>query len=217
MEHLSDEVKSSALERITGTLRGEIGESRFSHTLEVKDEITRMGKIYLPDKVFELQIGALLHDITKEYSVKKQLQLCEKYGIMLHNSEKKAPAVIHSRTGAYVAYEKFPDLVTPEIAGAIYKHTLASENMSLFDKLLFVSDFTERTRTNEFCILVRDKFWQNIDKCESEKSRLRLLDEVILFSLDSTISKLLKSGSLISPDTVKARNAILEGFSSSFE
>ena len=217
MEYLSDEIKNSVLKQICEFLKGEMSENRFSHTLGVKDEIVRMGKIYLQDEIFELQIAALLHDITKEYSVKKQLQLCEKYGIMLDNGVLQSPQVIHSLTGAYAAYEKFPDLVTPKIAGAIYKHTLASEDMSLFDKLLFVSDFTERGRTNEFCVNVRNKFWQNIDKLTSYEDKLRLLDEVILYSLDSTISKLLKSNSPISLRTVKARNKILETFSSKAE
>lgn len=217
MEHLSDEMKSSVLKRITEFLKGEMSENRFFHTLGVKDEITRMGEIYLQDEIFELQIAALLHDITKEYSVKKQLQLCERYGIILDNGDLRSPQVIHSLTGAYVAYEKFPELVTPKIAGAIYKHTLASEDMSLFDKLLFVSDFTESGRTNDFCVNVRNKFWQNISKCASYEEKVHLLDEIILFSLDSTISKLLKSNSLISLRTVKARNKILETFSSDTE
>ena len=183
MEHLSDKIKESVLERITGFLKENVSESRFSHILGVKEEITRMGEIYLPSEIFELQIAALLHDITKEYSVKKQLQLCEKYGIMLEESDKKAPQVIHSRTGAYVAYEAFPDIVTHKIAGAIYKHTLASENMSLFDKLLFVADFTECGRTNEFCVKVRDRFWQGMKKCADQKSKLRLLTWKMIWSL----------------------------------
>ncbi len=208
MEYLFDREREENLKSIEEFLKRELSERRFLHTLGVKEEISKMGEIFLPNEIYELQIAALLHDVTKEYPKKKQLQLCEKFGIILDTADLSAEAVIHSRTGAYFAYEKFPELVSEKIAAAIYKHTLASECMSTFDKLLFLSDITEKNRTYKFCVSIRDEFWSGINgatPCEA----MAVLDKVIFKVLSQTIINLVQDGKIISKDTILARNSFL--------
>ena len=208
MEYLFGKEKEENLKSVEEFLKQQLSESRFVHTLGVKEEISRMGEIFLPNEIYELQIAALLHDVTKQYPHKKQLQLCEKFGIILNTADISAKAVIHSRTGAYFAYEKFPLLVSEKISSAIYKHTLASENMSTFDKLLFLSDITEKNRTYKFSVSVRDEFWSEVNgktPCEA----MTVLDKIILKVLDRTIENLVQDGKIISMDTILARNAFL--------
>jgi nicotinate-nucleotide adenylyltransferase len=208
MEFISRKITEEDLKRIEALVRCEMSEKRFLHTLGVKKEIAIMGELFLPDRIKELEVAALLHDITKEYSFEKQLQLCEKFGIILDNVAREALGVLHSKTGAHVAREKFPELISEEIFNAIYRHTLGDANMSLFDKLLFLADFTEEGRTNSFCLELRAIFWDNFDAL-SEEERLKRVDEALLFSFDSTIERLREAGKPISKETISARNSLL--------
>ncbi len=208
MEFISRKITDADLSKIEAAVKCEMSEKRFMHTLGVKKEIARMGDIFLPDETRELQAAALLHDITKEYSFEKQLQLCEKFGIILDNVDLQALGVLHSKTGAYVAREKFPELVSDAIFNAVYRHTLGAENMSLFDKLLYLSDFTEEGRENSFCLELRSIFWNDFDKLTKEE-QIKRIDDALLFSFDSTISRLEKSGRPISKETISARASLL--------
>jgi nicotinate-nucleotide adenylyltransferase len=208
MEFISRKITEEDLKRIEALLRSEMSEKRFLHTLGVKKEIAIMGELFLPDRIKELEAAALLHDITKEYSFEKQLQLCEKFGIILDNVAREALGVLHSKTGAYVAKEKFPELISEDIFNAIYRHTLGDANMSLFEKLLFLADFTEEGRTNSFCLELRAVFWDNFDAL-SEEECLKRVDEALLFSFDSTIERLREAGKPISKETISARNSLL--------
>lgn len=208
MEFVSKNITEEDLQKIENTVKCEMGEERFLHTLGVVREITRMGEIFLPDDIAELKAAALLHDITKEYSHKKQLQLAKKFGIISNNADSIAEQVLHSKTGAHVSKEKFPELVSERIFNAIYRHTLGCENMSTFDKLLYLSDFTEENRTNDFCLKLRAKFWDNFESL-TETEKIKRLDEALLFSFDSTISRLEKLGRPISNETILARASLL--------
>ena len=208
MEFVSKNITEEDLKAIENTVKLEMGEDRFFHTLGVVHEISRLGEIFLPNDIAELKAAALLHDITKEYSHKKQLQLCEKFGIILDNADLIAEQVLHSKTGAYVAREKFPKIVSERIFNAIYRHTLGDENMSLFDKLLYLSDFTEENRTNSFCLELRRMFWHNFDALTREQQEKRL-DEALLFSFESTIARLEISGRPVSKKTLLARDSLL--------
>ena len=208
MERVSSKLSNDDFDKVEQYLKDNISEKRYAHILGVKEEIGKMGEYFLPNEIQELQVAALLHDITKEYSLKKQLQLCERFGIILDNASKESEQVIHSKTGAYLAKELFPEFVSEKIFSAIYKHTLASENMSTFDKLLYLSDFTEKGRKNEFCIALREMFWSGFDSL-NEIERQKRLNEVLLYSLEQTILRLKKMNKPISKETVLARDWLL--------
>ena len=103
-------------------------EKRYNHTLGVQREAYVLGKIFIPDKADKLKIAGLLHDITKDFSLEKQIELCEKYNISINKSN-IVPKLLHSKTGCEYARELFgKDIVDNEIYNGIYYHTTGRKN-----------------------------------------------------------------------------------------
>ena len=202
--------KLTSEEDILNMLRAEVAskvkKKRFEHILRVEEEITEMGKLFLPEQIFSLRVAAILHDYTKDLSFQEQLQLCEKFGII--RSEAKSAEVLHAITGAYAVKEMYPAIVTEDVFHAILSHTTGSDTMTVFDKLLFVADYIECGRTYRSCIELRQEFWSSVNDAPPSE-RIACLDKICLKILDFTIEFLRRENKPIDKDTFLARDAIL--------
>lgn len=107
-------------------------------------------------------VAGILHDITKKESAAQQLILCEKYGIILDNAEKRNPQLLHARTGAALAKELFG--IPDEVEGAIRWHTTGKPDMTLLEKILYLADYIEPTRDFEGVEKLRELAFENIDE-----------------------------------------------------
>ncbi len=198
------------LEKIRKALTSYINEKRLLHTLSVEKEALNLSEIlfeYLgisKEYFSDVSAAALLHDITKYYPLEKQLEICKENGIYIDKESMSNPAVLHSRTGAYVAKQKFG--INDVVFSAIFCHTTGKEDMNIFDKIVFIADYIEETRTHTACKKARDFFYGSLRK---ENNRLKLLDKTIMMSLDSTLSYLTETDSYIDSETIKARNFLL--------
>ena len=79
---------------------------------------------------------------------------------------------------------------------AIAFHTTGKVNMSILGKIIFLADITEENRNYEDAGKLREL---------SEKN----LDEAMLYALNKTIEKTVKTNKLLHPDSVNSRNHIL--------
>lgn len=202
-------ITEEMLTDLRGALAGQMGEKRYRHTLGVERMIARLGELYLPDRIPALRAAALLHDITKELSTEEQVALCRTYGIPYSKADLLSPKLFHARTGACRARDVYPAYVDDEIFDAIRKHTTGAREMSLFAKLLYLADYIEDTRTYPNCVTLRLLFFEMPDGM-THGEQLRHLDKILVLSYDMTIRDLLEEESPIAPDTVDARNALLE-------
>lgn len=127
-------------------------EKRLAHTKEVVLMAIRLNaKLNLPyNKVF---ISALLHDIAK-YSDKKEIY----YDNMLI----KEP-VAHAFLGAEIAKDEL-GIEDIEILNAIRYHTTGRANMSDLEKLIYLSDYIEETRSFDGVERVRNMSLKNFDE-----------------------------------------------------
>lgn len=185
-------------------------DKRFLHTLGVEKEARRLGEIFIPEKCDKLSIAGLLHDITKEFSKEKQLELAKEYG-----KEEELisfpPVLWHSMTGCDYAREKFgKELVDDEIYNSILYHTTGNERMTIFDAIIYLSDYIEENRTFYDCVLLRNYFYVNLEKCNTMEEKKELLRQTMILSFDLTIKGLMEDGKLVDFDTVKARNYFLK-------
>ena len=71
---------------------------------------------------------------------------------------------------------------------------------------MYLSDFIEPTRTFHDCVKLRAIFYGMIGKGD----KMRILDEVMLISLDMTVADLIENGHKVHSDTEKAREYIKE-------
>lgn len=183
-------------------------DKRFLHTLGVADEAISLGKIFLPKKLEKLYFTGLLHDITKDFSTEKHLELCSKYSIAI--SPDIAPKLLHSKTGAAYARDKFgEDYIDSEVYNAIFRHTTGSVNMSIFDIIIYLADYIEQGRTFEDCVYLRKFFYDRIKKANTKEERLEVLRKTLVLSFDLTIKNLIDEGKSIDSDTINSRNYFL--------
>ncbi len=201
--------QNEKLEALREKIREYIGGKRLKHTYAVETEIGELSKIYCPEKEYELRVAGLLHDITKELPLEKQLQLCNEFGIIYTELDKTMPKTFHAKTAAELAKRNFPELVNDEILSAIRYHTTGREDMTLSEQLLYLADYIEDTRTFKDCVELRVYFYSRLKKAKQNGKALDLLKETMLLSFDMTIRDLLENQAPVHIDTVKSRNAFL--------
>ena len=105
--------------------------------------------------------AAILHDCTKKLKLDDQLILCEKYGIILDNMEKCDAKLLHSKTGAAIARDKFG--VSDEVYGAIFWHTTGRADMTLLEKIIYLADYIEPNRNFDGLDDLRYAAYSNLD------------------------------------------------------
>jgi nicotinate-nucleotide adenylyltransferase len=197
--------------RLREEIQGEMGARRLSHTLAVEEEAKEIAKWYLPQNIAEISASALLHDVTKECSTEEQIALCRRYGLPVNEEELASPKILHAKTAAAVIADRYPAYAREEILDAVAKHTTGAKEMSLFAKILYLADYTEKTRTFPDCVMLRDAFFGADPAQMSEDERLEHFRKLLVLSFDKTIAALIEEGSLISEDTFAARNDLILG------
>ena len=192
-------------QRVSATM----SEWRFTHTAEVEKMAERIGKIYLPEKLDVLRAAALLHDITKELTVQQHVEIIKAQLQFVTESDMLAPAVYHSLTAPYVITRDFPFFSDQDILSAVLNHTIGAPDMSVFDEIIFISDYVEDGRTYPVCVSVRENLMSRISACSDPSDCIAYLHEATIESLDNTIISLVKRGDFLHEKTVMTRNAFL--------
>lgn len=171
-----------------------LSEYRRVHSLNVSKEAVRFAEKYGAD-VEKARLAGLLHDVTKETDGDKQLQIIEKGGIILSETEKRSPKLWHAISGACYVRDML-GIDDPDIFNAIRFHTTARAGMSMLEKVVFLADFTSAERDYPDIDIIRE---------HAENS----LEEGMLYGLKFTLSRLIGRGNLVSPDALAAYNEIL--------
>ena len=199
-------------ERIPAYINGK----RLIHTLGVEREITSLSGIYMPEREFELRCAALLHDITKQLSLDEQLSLCDAFGIEYTERDKLTPKIFHAMTAVGVIRRDFPEFADEFVLSAVRYHTTGSAGMTLGEKLLYLADYIEDTRTFPDCVELRRHFYSALSDesalgdAVGRDDDLAVLNETLILSFDMTIRGLIEDGTPIARDTFEARNYLIE-------
>lgn len=197
------------LEELRASVCARLGEYRAKHVLSTEEEAARLAAIFLPESEEKARISALLHDITKEYDTKKQLQIFADFGIIVDNVSMQSPKVFHAHTAALLIPREYPEFADSEVISAVDKHTTGCAEMSVLDCIIYLADYIEPTRRFEDCKTLRAYFWDGICDKKSAQDKLLHLYRTMVLSFDFTIRNLIAEGCVIAPDTVAARNAFL--------
>lgn len=132
--------------------------------------------------------AALFHDcaknITAEHPLLKGFVLDEKYGEV-------PPDVWHQFAGAYLAETAFK-VTDEEVLNAIRFHTSGRANMTALEKLIFLADMVEESRTFDGVDEIRKQFYQGN------------LDEAMRLALKKSLSFLKEKGASVYPLTLEA-------------
>lgn len=193
--------------KIRERIKSELSAERARHIFAVEEEAQALCKILDCTEFYEdLSYAALLHDITKEKSFQEQLKICEKYAIILSDEELLSPKTIHAITAAAVAKNEYG--MKNNICEAIRYHTTGRQNMTLFEKIIFIADYIEKTRDESSCKMAREQFYNEVEGLSDIKSRYVALDRVLLTSFAQTMKYLAEKNLYINENTFQARNSL---------
>ena len=147
---------------------------RMPHVLGTEREAAFLAEKYGAD-VTAARIAALLHDCTKKLDLSQQLSLCRHYGIPLDEMEQSYLKLLHSKTSAAVAREEFG--VSEEIYNAIYYHTTGKADMTLLEKIIYLADYIEPSRSFPGVEELRAAVHEDLDRglCQALADSIREL------------------------------------------
>lgn len=160
--------------RIMELLNERLKPSRLKHTLGVRDMAVKLAKIHGADEE-KAEKAALLHDFCKNISTEESDRIVNKYDIgseYLGNT-----ALAHSKTAACVLEHEY-GVSDREVLDAISCHTVGKPNMTLLEKIIYVSDTIEEGRDFPGVEEMRSAAFEDINK-----ACMLVLDRTIMYVL----------------------------------
>ena len=203
------EITEVMLDALRETVMHSMSQKRFCHTVAVEEMVARLCKLFCPEHALKMRAAALLHDLTKELKPTEQEALCREYGLSVTDADRLAPKTFHARTAAAVIGDRAPDFNDPLIVSAVRWHTTGRAGMTLTEKLLYLADYIDESRTYPNCVILRRYFFGAKPEEMTQTERESLLRDTLILSYDMTIRDLLAEELPIASDTVDARNELL--------
>ena len=178
----------------TALIEARLSPYRFHHSVCVAEKAQALAARYGLDSE-KAYLTGLLHDITKEDNAETQRAEITAAGWQMSELEQHNPKVQHQLSGsAYV--KNHLDITDEDILGGIRYHTTGRADMTVFEMVIYLADFTSDDREYPDVDIMRQKTDEG-------------LYEGMLYSLQHTISGLVKKGRQIHPDTLECYNWVL--------
>ena len=203
------EITEKMLDELREDVKGKMSPKRFVHTAAVEQMVVRLAALFCPEQALLLRAAALLHDVTKEKTPQEQVVLCHELGLEVSEEEVLAPKIFHAKTAAALIPREYQSFAHPTVIEAVRWHTTGRADMSLTEKLLYLADYIDESRTFEHCVFLRHFFWDAHPEEMRMDQRLALLRDTMIHSYRLTIEDLIAEGLPVAIDTVEARNRLL--------
>lgn len=178
-------------------LKENLNDERYRHSIGTAECASVLAEKYGLDSEKAYFCG-LIHDCAKcvpSADLKDMISNCED----LCEGEITNPKTYHAPAGAIMAKENFC-VEDEEILSAIRWHTLGKEDMSNFEKIIFLADKIEtKTRPNEWAEPIR----KALDEDDG-------LDKALLICYKNTIKSLVDRNLEICKTTIDIYNKLLE-------
>ena len=129
-------------------------------------------------------------------------------GITLDAEDKECGQIWHSYTAEYIVLRDFPQYADKKLLSAIKNHTVGSQNMTVFDEIIFLADFIEKTRTYEPSVKLREFVFSNM-RSGFVLENIRTLHIAVIKAIDYTVSHLEKNKNTVNSKTLLTKNALL--------
>lgn len=181
------------IELLKEEIKGKLTEKRFLHSLAVMDMCEKLAEKYNCDEKKAKLVG-LVHDMAKEMTDEEMLNYIRKNNIPISETEKNIPQILHGKIAANLAKKKYD--FDDEMCDAIKYHTTGKENMTILQKVLFVSDKIDETRK-----------YEGVE--ELRKLAFEDLDEAIIKNIDETLKINIDKRKVILEESIKTRNYLL--------
>ncbi len=182
-------------EKYVTLIQERLSDYRFHHSMCVADKARELALHHGldGDKAY---LAGILHDITKEMPNEEQIALIERYDHPLSYVERGNHRVFHQMSGA-VYVRHILGIEDEEIIGGIRYHTTGRENMTLFEIIIYLADFTSADRNYPDVEIMRAKTAED-------------LYEAMRYSLSYTIRSVVGDNRFLHPDTLSCYNWVLD-------
>ena len=186
---------ASVAERALPLLEERLDEYGFLHSRKAAQCARELAFIYQVDGE-EAALAGLLHDWDRGQPKDYLIETAAQIGIEITPEVIAAPQILHAHTGAAHVAELFPEL-PPEVIIAIRHHTVGDENMADLDKVLYVADMIEPTRSSPAVFSLREMAG-TVD-----------LHTLFLQAYQATMQHLIHNRKVMHPRTTEVWNALM--------
>lgn len=182
-------MKNIDITKIRKAMEKSLDSKRFEHTLGVAYTAAALAMCNDVDTEAAIVAG-MLHDCAKCLSNDKKISMCEKRNIKISEVERRNPSLLHAKLGSFIAMEEY-HVEDIDVINAIMNHTTGRPDMSVLEKIIFVSDYIEPGRNKA----------KNLDSIR--KLAFHDLDQALLKILQDTLEYLTDSEDEIDDMTQK--------------
>lgn len=170
---------------------------RFLHTTGVVKAITELATHYAQEQhIPALRLAAWIHDAAKELPDDQLLAEAERLGCPIRPVERTSPTLLHGIVALAQARSEL-EIDNPITTSAVLYHTTGDPAMNLTDKLFYLADLIEPTRSFSWIMQVRQLVYQDPDIA-------------MLFALTYQLRRMLKRGMIIDSRGLELRNQLLQ-------
>ena len=177
-------------------LKENLTEERYLHSLGTAECAAELAEKYGVNKE-KAYLAGLIHDCAKCLKKEELLDILHKME-NIHEDEFINPKTYHAPAGVPVAKKEF-NITDEEILSALRWHTLGKENMTDFEKIIFIADKIEpKTRTEDYVQPIREAL-------KEENG----LNKALFICYKNTIKSLVDRNLRICPQTITIYNELL--------
>lgn len=166
---------------------------RYIHTVGVLETALTLAQQYGAD-VKKAELAAIFHDYAK-YRLVSEMKEIVSAAKLDRNLLTYGEELLHAPVGAYLV-RKEVGINDEEILNAIRYHTTGRPNMTLLEKIIYISDYIEPNRS-----------FPGVD--EVRELAKKSLDDALVKALINTIQFLMKKHLPVFPDTLATYNQLI--------
>lgn len=177
-------------------LEEKLSPKRYYHSFATAEMAKQLAKIYGVDEQKAFLAG-FIHDCAKSMSHRELLQYAQEHNISIDNMQLDQPSLLHGVIGASIAMLEF-GINDDEILQAIKAHITGTKNMSILDKILYLSDSAEPSRN-----------YDGVDKIRKLAFNGKL-NSALLEAMEMKLIYVMKKKLMLHPMSIEAWNDIVK-------
>lgn len=189
-----DESTNKLISNIKYKLKECVSNERYKHILSVEEIACFIGENHHLNKN-KLILAALTHDIAKSYTLEQLIDFCHKRDILLDNTESNSHGLLHGKVARIIAQEDY-HIDDEDILNSISSHTTGRINMSIYEEVIFVADYSEPNRK-----LPNSEAIVDIALINLPEAVFKVITEKLIY--------VIKTGRTIHPRSIEAYNYYL--------
>lgn len=183
------------LNSIEDYLKNSISSKRYIHSINVSSTAVELARFYGCD-ILKAEVAGLVHDCARELDRIQLLDCLAAEGMVVDDLTLCVKELLHGPAAVHICRRVF-GIEDKDILDAVQYHTTGRENMTLLEKVIYLSDFIEPARDFDGVEELRGLAFKD-------------LSEALLSALNSSIEYVISKNGLIHVDTILSRNYLIK-------